>query len=383
MQNFKKVLLMTCLATFSNVVNAQYQESMSLYLLDDDLYTSDTPSPGVSREKTVYNNQTDIGGINYSIFKAELSAEPVPFVSTSYSTYLQTGERGYEYNYGTNYLHLVSSIDYDFNVSGTPGSIIPVSMKAIARLDSSNNIQTRVFDGVSYANGRDGTYSQVGLNVSLNDANVNYQSTYNFYPGNYNFSFTGSCQVGRCDKQVNNTNYEFYPFDTSIKINGQDWLNDSSLNYVSSTVEDVLTNSGINRTFDEVLIEATFKVMLNEDGNSQGRVSMFSTSGALYTDAQTVGNIFDGPQSIFASSSSYLDPFFSIDPAYLALNPSASLSFTPGVGNLNPLAAVPEPETYAMMLLGLGLIGFTARRKNIKAQPYKICKLQGVYHANF
>ncbi len=27
------------------------------------------------------------------------------------------------------------------------------------------------------------------------------------------------------------------------------------------------------------------------------------------------------------------------------------------------MAAVPEPETYAMMLLGLGLLGFMARRK--------------------
>ncbi|NHZ90355.1 PEP-CTERM sorting domain-containing protein [Massilia sp. CCM 8733] len=31
------------------------------------------------------------------------------------------------------------------------------------------------------------------------------------------------------------------------------------------------------------------------------------------------------------------------------------------------LAPVPEPETYAMMLAGLGLLGFTARRRNKKA----------------
>lgn len=34
------------------------------------------------------------------------------------------------------------------------------------------------------------------------------------------------------------------------------------------------------------------------------------------------------------------------------------------------LAPVPEPETYAMMLAGLGLVGFTARRRKLKAgQP--------------
>ena len=29
-------------------------------------------------------------------------------------------------------------------------------------------------------------------------------------------------------------------------------------------------------------------------------------------------------------------------------------------------AAVPEPETYAMLLVGLGLIGFVANRKNMR-----------------
>ncbi|MBI1989245.1 MAG: PEP-CTERM sorting domain-containing protein, partial [Betaproteobacteria bacterium] len=30
------------------------------------------------------------------------------------------------------------------------------------------------------------------------------------------------------------------------------------------------------------------------------------------------------------------------------------------------LAAIPEPETYAMMLAGLGLMGFVARRRRQK-----------------
>lgn len=35
-------------------------------------------------------------------------------------------------------------------------------------------------------------------------------------------------------------------------------------------------------------------------------------------------------------------------------------------GSIN-IAAVPEPETYAMLLAGLGLIGFTARRRKTQA----------------
>lgn len=30
---------------------------------------------------------------------------------------------------------------------------------------------------------------------------------------------------------------------------------------------------------------------------------------------------------------------------------------------VSAIAAVPEPETYAMMLAGLGLVGFAARRR--------------------
>ena len=43
---------------------------------------------------------------------------------------------------------------------------------------------------------------------------------------------------------------------------------------------------------------------------------------------------------------------------------AAGLSLTiSGPGNVTPLAAVPEPETYAMLLAGLGMMGFVARRK--------------------
>ena len=39
----------------------------------------------------------------------------------------------------------------------------------------------------------------------------------------------------------------------------------------------------------------------------------------------------------------------------------------PGSDNGTPVGNIPEPETYAMMLAGLGLLGFTARRRKQKA----------------
>ena len=35
------------------------------------------------------------------------------------------------------------------------------------------------------------------------------------------------------------------------------------------------------------------------------------------------------------------------------------------MGKSPSLAAIPEPETYAMLLAGLGLLGFIARRRKI------------------
>ena len=35
--------------------------------------------------------------------------------------------------------------------------------------------------------------------------------------------------------------------------------------------------------------------------------------------------------------------------------------------SVTPVAAIPEPETYAMLLAGLGLLGFAARRRKLKA----------------
>ncbi|MES2370548.1 MAG: PEP-CTERM sorting domain-containing protein [Pseudomonadota bacterium] len=45
-------------------------------------------------------------------------------------------------------------------------------------------------------------------------------------------------------------------------------------------------------------------------------------------------------------------------------NALANFTITTGSGRAFPVAAsIPEPESYAMMLAGLGLLGFFARRK--------------------
>ena len=91
---------------------------------------------------------------------------------------------------------------------------------------------------------------------------------------------------------------------------------------------------------------------------------------------------FSGPGSFYTDSAYNL----AADPAFMNLAHSASTAtFTfqiqgVGIQDLNDeswamdnlrvsVTAVPEPETYAMLMAGLGLLGFMARRKNQRQQP--------------
>jgi hypothetical protein len=60
------------------------------------------------------------------------------------------------------------------------------------------------------------------------------------------------------------------------------------------------------------------------------------------------------------TASATVDPFIQIDPKFKAIHPEYSLTFSNGITNLQ---AVPEPETYAMMMTGLGVMGFVGRRR--------------------
>ena len=68
-----------------------------------------------------------------------------------------------------------------------------------------------------------------------------------------------------------------------------------------------------------------------------------------------------------AYATATVDPYIFIDPAWLADHPNYSVAVSAGIGNAAPgVAAIPEPQTYAMMLAGLGLLGFVARRRKNK-----------------
>jgi hypothetical protein len=85
-------------------------------------------------------------------------------------------------------------------------------------------------------------------------------------------------------------------------------------------------------------------------------------SGADYNLQMTVFAVAQAGAGQDTQSAS-IDPFLSIDPTFLLDNPGFSLEFSSGVVNVSP---VPEPSTWAMMILGFCGLGFMAYRQKNK-----------------
>jgi hypothetical protein len=93
-------------------------------------------------------------------------------------------------------------------------------------------------------------------------------------------------------------------------------------------------------------------MLTGADGKARGFVQLFAEAGV-----NVIGYA--------ASASAFIDPHLEIDASFLAANPAATLTITPGVGNEMP--AVPEPGTYALMLAGLAALALKASA--IVSQP--------------
>ena len=66
------------------------------------------------------------------------------------------------------------------------------------------------------------------------------------------------------------------------------------------------------------------------------------------------------PSTDQLSASGFVDPFISIDPTFARAN-EFSIDFSPGI--FNSVAPVPEPSTWAMMILGFVGLGYMAYRR--------------------
>jgi hypothetical protein len=71
-----------------------------------------------------------------------------------------------------------------------------------------------------------------------------------------------------------------------------------------------------------------------------------------------IGQVFlgVGGGSFGGFAEAYADPYIFVDPAFLASHPGYAVEVSAGIGNGPAVSAVPEPETGAMMLFGIGLL---------------------------
>jgi PEP-CTERM motif len=97
-----------------------------------------------------------------------------------------------------------------------------------------------------------------------------------------------------------------------------------------------------------------------------------STTGLL-TDQRnpSLGGLVSGPAILSGFTSDF---FFSFNPAAAQqttavtyITPSSALA-TRGFASITRVAAVPEPSTWAMMLIGFGAVGYSMRRRRTQVR---------------
>ena len=148
-------------------------------------------------------------------------------------------------------------------------------------------------------------------------------------------------------------------------------------------------SSGVQGTLDSLLAgSATFTYLGNESGNNN--LFTFSVGPQTLTEASAIGDSVTGAIGPGALGFSFTDT----NTASTFGNGSAALVYVANVstasyGNFQyvigfndngssdgdfddfvvgvNVAAVPEPETYALMLAGLGALGFVSRRRRRRA----------------
>ena len=123
-------------------------------------------------------------------------------------------------------------------------------------------------------------------------------------------------------------------------------------------------NTGVTTSFDDWI---SFSIPSDSSGNGASNLISLGGSGLafsafnLYESAVLVATgITSGSTSYLSFAGGAVPGNYSLNIAGFKLNPSVSASYA---GNIS-ISPVPEPETYAMLLVGLGLLGFSARRRN-------------------
>ena len=125
----------------------------------------------------------------------------------------------------------------------------------------------------------------------------------------------------------------------------------------------IFGNTGVGSVSNEWI---SFSMPSDSSGNGESNVIRLGGGGIsfstlnLYENAILIATgILDGSNSFLNFSAGSTPGKYSLSIAGFKLNPGVSASYGGNI-SINP---VPEPETYAMLLAGLGMIGFSIRRR--------------------
>ena len=319
----------------NNSANANvYQQSIKSpysYGTDGFVHNSDSPSIFQYSESKIINSNTG------SFLSAVINPFSVPSVSTrSFSTSgpnmgilnsdVATG------NYG-----ITSSLTYTLNVSGTPSTYVPISILSAYTLNTNN------YGRLSSSS------ASVGLTVSFDFGST--FGTYVEFTANASRGFRGSESISynlQTTNAVDLNNLHFYSGNPN-----NEFTEDFNISYSreNRSTQELLSITNWGLDVDQSL-EGLFLAELDTNGFSSLKVSIFSYSQA---DLLNEG---------YAIAESFIDPYFSINPAYLLLNPNAKLSLPLGVGNDNPLdigndnpiSAVPAPASVWLFASSLPIL---------------------------
>lgn len=228
-----------------------------------------------------------------------------------------------------------------------PSAIPGVSSPAF----TANNLIVSDYSTVTF-NGN-GTFSDVGF-LSIQTAQTGTGSS--FTPSGLNsdygfyIQFTGSGISPVADPTTSITFASFQTLNYTI----YGYAGTASFDFSGTTPTTTATNAIALATGS--LVSGSAVTIPNGDGtftpsgSAKLTVSLTSAGGAFFTSPNTFYNL---ASTAFSNTSSQVETF------------SNGFMIRQGGGSVNFASAVPEPETYALLLAGIGVIGFVARRKSL------------------
>lgn len=152
---------------------------------------------------------------------------------------------------------------------------------------------------------------------------------------------------------------------------GEDWATNTTMDVASITGTNVGGLGAPSLVSGNVL--RGFSGWLAEDGDASFRIDFSSGASSFSLDMAGISTTADARVFVYngatllttlaaGNTGQYRFSFAAASITHLAVAPGSFFDWV-GVDNLSFTAAVPEPETYALMVLGLGLVGAVARRR--------------------